>query len=335
MARRSSRSLVLLLLLVGAGATWFDVQRVLFDPLPIAAPIALDIPNGATLTGTLDTLETRAGLPGRGALYLRLYARLAGESTSIKAGEYQIAPGQSAHGALLQFVSGKVLLHELRLVEGWTFGQAWQVVAASPDLAHTLNNPSADALMQAIGHAETGPEGRFLPETYRFPKGTTDVAFLRRAFEAMQTLLQREWSERDPALNLKTPDEALILASIVEKETGQPAERGLIAGVFTRRLQRGMRLQTDPTVIYGLGAAFDGNLRRVDLERDTPYNSYTREGLPPTPICLPGRAALHAAMHPESGDALFFVARGDGSHQFSATLEEHDAAVRKYQLGKP
>jgi UPF0755 protein len=187
--------------------------------------------------------------------------------------------------------------------------------------------------MAALGHPDLDAEGRFFPDTYLFPRGTTDIAYLKRAYAAAEKNLEEQWAARASDLPYRSPYEALIMASIVERETAVPDERPMIAGVFIRRLAKGMRLQTDPTVIYGLGESFDGNLRKRDLLADAPYNTYTRAGLPPTPICLPGRAALAAALHPAAGDALYFVARGDGSHQFSATLQEHEAAVRRYQLG--
>jgi UPF0755 protein len=229
-------------------------------------------------------------------------------------------------------VSGKVLLHELRLVEGWTFAQALQAVRGNPVLQHTLTDYTPRAVMTALGKPELHPEGRFYPDTYKFARGTSDLAFLQRAFTAMEQVLAAEWAQRSQEVPYRNADEALIMASIVERETGAPGERAEIAGVFVRRLQKRMRLQTDPSVIYGLGASFDGNLRRRDLLSDTPYNTYTRAGLPPTPICLPGRAAIHAALHPAAGETLYFVSRGDGSHQFSETIAEHNAAVRKYQL---
>ena len=207
---------------------------------------------------------------------------------------------------------------------------------AASKLTHTLAGLSPNAVMKRLGHAGEHPEGRFFPDTYYYTKGETDLMILAKAYDKMQKLLQQEWQGRVANLPLKDPYEALILASIVEKETGRADERRQIAGVFINRLRRGMRLQTDPTVIYGMGESFDGNLRLKDLRRDTPYNTYTRRGLPPTPVALPGKESLQAVLHPEASDALFFVARGDGSHEFSATLEQHNKAVIKYQLnGKP
>jgi len=217
-------------------------------------------------------------------------------------------------------------------VEGWTFPYVLEAVRRHGAIRETLAGLSPEVVMERIGEPGVHPEGRFLPETYLFPRGTTDVEVLRRAYRDMATLLAQAWQGREAQVRLKTPDEALVLASIIEKETGQPAERPRIAGVLLRRLQRGMPLQVDPTVIYGLGDRFDGNLRRQDLARDTPYNTYLRPGLPPTPIAMPGRASIQAALHPEEGASLFYVARGDGSHVFSVSLEEHQRAVARYQL---
>ncbi|MDJ0805493.1 MAG: endolytic transglycosylase MltG [Gammaproteobacteria bacterium] len=265
-------------------------------------------------------------------LLLRLYARLTNQAGNLKAGEYWI-PIEATPGRLLEILSsGKVLQHALTLVEGWTFKQMMSAIQQHPVLEHRLTGLSDKAIMQRLGYPDEHPEGRFYPDTYHFPRGTTDVEFLRRAYRQMQQFLAAEWAKRDENLPLRTPYEALILASIVERETALPEERAKIAGVFIRRLRKGMRLQTDPTVIYGMGDAFDGNIRRRDLQTDTPYNTYVHKGLTPTPIAMPSGAAIRAVCHPESGNALYFVATGDGGHIFSATLDEHNRAVRKYQL---
>jgi len=222
--------------------------------------------------------------------------------------------------------------YPLVLVEGWNFEQVRRALAGAPKLAQTLQGLPDEEVMRRLGYPGLHPEGRFFPDTYYYSAGHTDLALLQRAFERMRARLEQEWERRAPDLPYRTIDEALIMASIVEKETGRPEERTLIAGVFVNRLRRGMRLQTDPTVIYGLGAAYDGNIRARDLRRDNPYNTYTRAGLPPTPIAMTGGEALAAAMRPAATDALYFVSRGDGSHVFSATLKEHNAAVIKYQL---
>lgn len=265
-------------------------------------------------------------------LYLRLLARWDGSAKKIKAGEYQFSPGMNPRDLLNLLISGKVMSYSLTLVEGWNFKQVLQAVGQHSALTQTLKDLSPAEIMKELGYPGEHPEGRFLPDTYRFPRGTTDKAFLRRAHEAMRKILEREWPERQEGLPLKTPYEALILASIVEKETGLASERPAIAGVFIRRLRKGMKLQTDPTVIYAMGDEYKGNIRRRDLRRDSPYNTYVHKGLTPTPISMPGADAIRSVLHPEDGKALYFVARGDGSHQFSATLKEHNQAVRKYQL---
>lgn len=319
---------------LGLGVAW-DAYRALHAPLPLSEPVNIELPPGAALGPLLRGWQHAGYLSGlRQREYLDLYARLSGAARAVQAGEYRLTPGLSVLEALALIQSGRVVQHELTLVEGWRFDQALRAVKANSALRHTLKDDSGAAAMAAIGHPGEPPEGRFLPETYRFPRGTTDVAFLRRAFDAMQGELEKEWTARDPDLPYTKPYEALIMAAIIERETAVPDERGRIAGVFVRRLQRGMKLQTDPAVIYGLGNAFDGNLRKRDLAADSPYNTYRRAGLPPTPICLPGRAALHAALHPAPGNSLYFVSKRDGSHYFSATLAEHNAAVRRYQLGR-
>lgn len=267
----------------------------------------------------------------RDIAYLSLYARVTGQATSIKSGEYRVPARQTPAELVSLLVSGKIRQHRLTIVEGWRFSQIMKAVRNDDALRHTLDGKDNAAIMQAIGHPGEKPEGRFMPDTYMFPRGMTDVAFLERAYDAMNRFVQKAWSERADDIAVKTPYQALILASIVEKETAVPAERERIAGVFTRRLDKGMRLQTDPSVIYGI-ADYDGNIHKSDLERDTPYNTYTRAGLPPTPIASPSRAAIRAALHPSKGSALYFVSRGNGTHVFSDTLAEQNRAVRKYQL---
>jgi len=329
----------LLLILVGLGAAaWAagEVRSELQAVLPIAVPQVVDVPYGATMIGLLRDFESRGILSSpRQRLYLSWYARLKGQASALKAGEYALAPGLRAVDLTALLASGQMVLHELRLVEGWPFSQALAAVRSHPALKQTLpQTGTGEALMAALGQAGRHPEGRFYPDTYRFARGTTDVEFLRRANRTLEQVLAQEWADRSAGLPYDGPDQALIMASIVERETGLVDERAEIAGVFVRRLQKRMRLQTDPSVIYGLGTAFDGNLRKRDLLADGPYNTYTRGGLPPTPICLPGRAALHAALHPAAGKTLYFVSRGDGSHVFSETFAEHDAAVRQFQLKK-
>ena len=255
-----------------------------------------------------------------------------GQASRVRAGEYRLTDDLVPDTLLALLVSGRSIEYQLTLVEGWNIRQVRAAVAAHDALAHTISELDDATLMERLGRPGVHPEGRFFPDTYSFLRGTTDLAFLTRAMARMDEQLAAAWAARADDIPLKTPEEALILASIVEKETGLASERPDIAGVFTRRLHRGMKLQTDPTVIYGMGERFDGNIRRKDLREDTPYNTYVHRGLPPTPICMPGREALDAAVNPADGKTLYFVARGDGSHAFSETLKQHNAAVRKYQL---
>ena len=261
-----------------------------------------------------------------------LLAKLKGVETRVRAGEYQIESGQTADELLELFTRGNSIQYSFTVIEGWSFRQLLAAIAEDPILIHTLQDKTDQEIMNLLGYPEQHPEGLFFPDTYRFPKGTRDIDFLRRSYEVMQNHLRREWEQRAPDLPLKSSYEALILASIIEKETGAAFERPLISAVFTERLRRNMRLQTDPTIIYGLGEAFDGDIRFRDLKKDTPYNTYLHSGLTPTPIALPGLEAIRSALHPAESDALYFVSKGDGTHQFSATLDEHNAAVQKYQL---
>ncbi|MGD1983802.1 MAG: endolytic transglycosylase MltG, partial [Chromatiaceae bacterium] len=260
--------------------------------------------------------------------------RYTGQAQKIRAGEYRLTPDLQPEALLALLVSGRSISYSLTLLEGWNIRQVRAAVAGHEALAQTLDGVDDATLMARLGRPDVHPEGRFFPDTYRFTRGMTDLDFLRRAMETMDRELAAAWDGRADDIPLRTPHEALILASIIEKETGQVAERPEIAGVFTRRLKKGMKLQTDPTVIYGMGERFDGNLRRRDLREDTPYNTYVHHGLPPTPISMPGRGALQAAVNPAAGKTLYFVSRGDGSHVFSETLKQHNAAVRKYQLKK-
>ena len=294
------------------------------------AGLTLSVKRGSSVAGIARQLVEQ-GMIEDARLFVWM-SRLRGKANAIKAGDYFIEPGMTPEGLLDLLVSGKVQHHGLTLIEGWNFKELLEAVKGNEHLIHTLEGLTAEQIMAKLGYPDQHPEGRFLSDTYHFPRGTTDVEFLQRAYRHMDELVTQLWAERDADLPLKTPYEAIILASIIEKETGLASERELISGVFVRRLKKGMRLQTDPTVIYGLGDKFDGNLRRRDLKTDTPYNTYRRRGLPPTPIAMPGRDALYAALHPAPGDALYFVARGDGSHHFSATLREHNNAVIKYQL---
>jgi UPF0755 protein len=322
----------LLALIVGLGCVWFmiDFQSFRRDPLPIPeAGVTLLVEPGSNLKRVARQLQGQ-GLLDK-PLYLVMLGRYLGLDAHIKAGEFRLAAGLNPEQLLSELNRGQVIQHSLTLIEGETFRELIQRVAADEVLEQTLSDGDAETVMAALGYPGQHPEGRFLPETYHFPRGTTDIAFLQRAYQEMQAFLDASWAERDADLPLKSPYEALILASIVEKETAVGRERPEIAGVFIRRLRKGMKLQTDPTVIYGMGNNYDGDIRFRDLRTDTPYNTYTRFGLPPTPIAMPGKEAILAALHPADGKALYFVARGDGSHQFSDTLEKHNRAVDQYQ----
>jgi UPF0755 protein len=257
--------------------------------------------------------------------------RLLGRASQIKAGSYLLEHPVTPLELLEVLAKGEVIPQQVSVIEGWTFKQLRATLDAEPDLKHDTAGLSDAEVLQRIGATEAHPEGLFFPDTYNFAAGSSDLAVLKRAYQSMQQHLQEGWAGREAGLPLKSPYQALILASIVEKETGTPEDRPMIAGVFINRLRKGMLLQTDPTVIYGLGSKFDGNLRKRDLLADTPYNTYTRAGLTPTPIALPGLAALQATLHPAQTDALYFVARGDGSSHFSGSLNEHNRAVNKYQ----
>jgi UPF0755 protein len=323
--------ILVLLLSLGVGWAWMIYKDFRTTPLAIAqGSVIYEVDKGASLASIARDLEG-AGMIAD-ARFLAWYGRYTGQANRIRAGEYRLTDDLVPDTLLALLVSGKSISHSLTLVEGWNIRQVRAAVAAHDALEHTLSGVDDAEMMRRLGLDGEHPEGRFFPDTYQFPRGTTDLEFLRRALQTMDQELAAAWEGRDPDTPLRTAYEALILASIVEKETGQPDERPAIAGVFSRRLRKGMKLQTDPTVIYGMGERFDGNIRRKDLREDTPYNTYVHRGLPPTPICLPGREALRAAVNPEPGKALYFVARGDGSHVFSATLKEHNAAVRKYQL---
>ena len=313
------------------GWFWFDYKQFLDTPIQLKeSKQSLLIEPGQSLRTVAHNLVRDELIEDE--RYFRVLARLSGKSSRIQAGEYLLTGTMSPEELLNKLVEGRVRQYGLTLIEGWKFSEMLALVKKSPDLKHTLKGMSPEEIMAEIGYPDIHPEGRFLPDTYHFPKGMSDREFLRRAYQTMEQFLEQAWAERDETIPLKTSFDALILASIVEKETGMASERPEIAGVFTRRLEKRMRLQTDPTVIYGLGDSFDGNIRRRHLTEDNPYNTYTRHGLPPTPIAMPGREAILAALHPVAGDAIYFVAKGDGSHHFSATLKEHNNAVIKYQL---
>ena len=315
-----------LLVVATAGYTAWYVAT----PLSVARlPTEIEIPRGAGLRTAIEQLE-KGGVAVR-PLQFELLARSLGRERDVKAGNYQFMQPLTPLELLKKLTRGDVTQAEVRLIEGWTFAQFRAALDASPDLRHDTKGLDETEVLGRVGAAEPHPEGLFFPDTYLFARGTSDVAVLRRAYRAMQRHLADEWSRREQSIPYRTPYDALIMASIIEKETGTEADRALVAGVFSNRLRVGMALQTDPTVIYGLGAAFDGNLRKRDLLADGPYNTYTRPGLPPTPIALPGKASLLAAVRPAATKALYFVARGDGSSEFSENLADHNRAVNKYQ----
>lgn len=324
--------IVLLGVLAGAAAA-AAVAWWLHQPLPLAAEsVELSIEQGE-LPRDIAIGWVQAGVKAPPwALYQ--WFRWSGQAKRIRAGSYEINTGITPITLLEKMVRGDETLATVRLIEGWTFRQFRAELAKAEALKPTTATMSDAQIIEAIGAPGVMPEGRFYPDTYAYSKGSADLAVLKRAHRAMRQRVDEAWAARTPDLPLRSADEALILASIVEKETGAAAERGRIAAVFVNRLRVGMPLQTDPTVIYGLGEAFDGNLRKRDLQADTPFNTYTRPGLPPTPIAMPGAASLRAAVRPDTSKALYFVARGDGSSEFSETLAEHNRAVNKYQRGR-
>ncbi|MBL8385339.1 MAG: endolytic transglycosylase MltG [Burkholderiales bacterium] len=315
-----------------AGGLWWYAHH----PMAMGGEgVELTIPPGSSMRSAARLAAERMSVHPDA---LVLLARALSRDTRIKAGSYEIEPGTTPLALIDKLTRGDVTLQELTVPEGWTFAQFRAALAAHPAVHKTMDGRSDADLYRHVAGSTVGPlahpahpEGMFFPDTYLFAKGSTEVAILRRAHRAMLRRLDAEWQRRAAGVPYASPYEALIMASIVEKETGLARERPQIAGVFVNRLRKGMLLQTDPTVIYGLGAAFDGNLRKRDLQTDGPYNTYTRVGLPPTPIALPGAAALQAALNPARTDALYFVARGDGSHEFSASLEAHNRAVNRFQ----
>jgi UPF0755 protein len=325
MKRRIFTLLILLALLVTAGLGYY-VNRPMLLP---ATPLVFDLKQRSSLKSAARELQ-QAGLLQQDWTFVWL-ARLFGKSTQLKAGNYVLEHSVSPLELLEIISKGEVSQRQMSVIEGWTFKQLRDVLDTNPDIAHDTASLTDAEILQRIGATENHPEGLFFPDTYYFAAGSNDLVIFKRAYQAMQKHLQQAWLARAPGLPLQSPYQALILASIVEKETGTPSDRAMIAGVFVNRLRKGMLLQTDPTVIYGLGDRFDGNLHKRDLLADTAYNTYTRAGLTPTPIALPGLAALQAALHPAQTDALYFVSRGDGSSQFSSTLTAHNRAVDRYQ----
>jgi peptidoglycan lytic transglycosylase G len=330
-----ARLAAVVLLLLAAGAAWYgyrDYRRFAETPLqPLNDTVTIDVALGTPLPGIVR-LVGQAGVRTGNPWYWRLLARELGVAGRLQAGEYALSPGITPRAFLQKMAAGEVLEHHFTVVEGWTFKQLRTAIEEEPALQHALSGIGDSDLMRKLEAPGALAEGWFLPETYSFVKGMSDLDVLRRAHDDMRKLLEKLWAQRPADCPLDSPYQLLTLASIVEKETAQPAERAQIAAVFLHRLRIGMRLQTDPAVIYGLGARYDGRVHRRDLDADTPYNTYTRAGLPPTPIALPGRAALEAVVHPAPTDALYFVARGDGTHEFSSSLDAHNRAVAKYQL---
>jgi UPF0755 protein len=323
---------LVVLALALAAAVYFWVQ----GPMPLrassATPVDLTIAPGTSAKAIAQAVAD-AGVEASPTL-LYAWFRLSGQSRLMRAGSYEIAPGTSPERLLSMLVRGEESLRTLTMVEGWNWRQVRQALAKAEHLVPDSRTLSDEVLMTQLGRPGVAPEGRFYPDTYSYTKGTSDMAVLQRAMKAMDKQLQHAWEARQPGVALQSPEQALILASIVEKETGKAQDRAQISGVFNNRLRIGMRLQTDPTVIYGLGEAFDGDLRRVHLTTDNPWNTYTRGGLPPTPIAMPGKASLLAAVQPAKTSAIYFVAKGDGSSHFSATLDEHNRAVNRYQRGQ-
>ena len=325
------RLAVLALVIAGAGAAgWEWCRTLLAAPSQATAGTRIIVHPKSSLRTVLTQLASAHALAH--PRVIELYLRLSGQGVRAQAGTYELAPGASAAQILQQLRDGQVLLEQLTVVEGWTFAQMRQAMNASGALSHEWRGLDDAALMRALGEPGVSAEGHFYPDSYRFAAGTSDKRIYELALQRMNAQLAMEWQTRDPSVPVANAGEALILASIIEKETGREDERSRVAAVFVNRLRLGMRLQTDPTIIYGLGDRYDGNLHRVDLETDGPYNSYTRAGLPPTPIALPGAASLHAALHPADEKILYFVATGlgDGSHHFSSTYAEHNLALRSY-----
>ena len=313
--------------LLSALAAWWVTQ-----PLTLATqPVDISVEPQTTVRGIAQVVAD-SGVEVEPVFLYGLF-RLSGQSRKLRAGSYEIHEGESPLDLLRKLSRGEESLKAVGLIDGWTFKQFRAALAKAPNLHHDSQGLSDAELMARLGKPGVAPEGQFFPDTYTYGKGASELRVMQRALNAMDKQLAAAWTQRDTSIILKTPEEARILASIVEKETGKESDRGMISSVFHNRLRINMPLQTDPTVIYGMGDAFDGNLRRADLQSDHPWNTYTRKGLPPTPIAMPGRNALRATLHPDTSKALYFVARGDGSSAFSETLEAHNAAVNRYQRG--
>jgi len=313
---------------LGAGYAWW--QHYLDSPLPLSEPVILEIRPGSAMGQVAAALSSQTEL--RHPRLFTLWTRYIGKDTAIRAGEFELRPGLTPRSVLTYLLEGPFVQYPVSFIEGTTVREALATLWRSPRLQPTLQNSDDMQILAALNSPRESLEGLLFPDTYFYTAGTTDLSILQRAAARLDQVLSEEWQVRAENLPYQSPYDALIMASIIEKESGTFSEREEIAGVFVRRLERGMRLQSDPTVIYGMGAAYDGNIRRVDLEALTPYNTYRIGGLPPSPIALSGRDAIHASLHPQAGEYLYFVARGDGGHVFSTTLEEHNAAVRRYLL---
>ncbi|SDN23016.1 UPF0755 protein [Vreelandella arcis] len=304
-------------------------QERLKAPLTINEPVLYQVPSGAGFSQVVSELENQGVLDGAWAF--QLLGKLDPQALpDLRTGEYQLQPGMTGRDLMALFDSRDVVTYPLTIPEGWTFEQMRELLAAAPKLEQRTADMSDDEVMTLLDREGTHPEGWFFPDTYRYHLGMSDVDILRQSLHRMEGMLEEVWAEREDDLTIDSPYEALIMASLIERETGAPEERREIAGVFKRRMEQGMRLQTDPTVIYGMGERYEGQITHADLREATPYNTYVIDGLPPTPIAMPGRAALEAAVNPLPGDTLYFVARGDGTHKFSRTLREHNNAVNRY-----
>lgn len=323
---------ILLILSFSSGWMWMDYQTALHNPALLDKTVTIEIEKGDSINRIIDKLvaEQLAIKP----FWFKVIAFQLNVLKKLKTGEYELTSGLTVPQILALFAQGKTKQHIITFPEGWSFKEILREIEKNPNLEHTLSGADFGCLMAKFKSDVKSPEGLFFPDTYYFEKHTSDVSLLKRAYDKMQQVLQREWGSKAEGLPFKTPYEALILASIVEKETGAASERPLIAGVFIRRLEQNMLLQTDPTVIYGMGESYQGDIKSKDLTTATPYNTYVISGLPPTPISMPGRDALYAVLHPDKGDSLYFVARGDGTHAFSANLKDHEAAVDKFQRNK-
>ncbi|KWT11366.1 MULTISPECIES: endolytic transglycosylase MltG [Pseudomonas syringae group] len=321
---------VIVLAVLLLGFAFWQQKEALNQPLKVAQEQLLDVPAGSTPTGVLNRLQADGVI--KDAFWLRLYWRFNLSAQPLHSGEYRMLPGMDVNALFDVWKRKEVVQYSLTLVEGWNFRQVRAALAKQAKLDQTLAGLSDSELMAKIGHPDVFPEGRFFPDTYRYVRGMTDAELLKQAYNRLEEVLDEEWQARSSEAPYSNPYQALIMASMVEKETGVPQERGQIAGVFVRRLKLGMQLQTDPTVIYGMGERYNGKLTRANLREPTPYNTYVIAGMPPTPISLVGREAIHAALNPVAGSSLYFVAKGDGSHVFSDDLDAHNSAVRDYQL---